>query len=98
MRQSLVHFAGSKPKCFTSHEQYKDWRKLARGTVKNKVYGPCIDCTPEFQQDMIRAKKCENPFVEFRMVEVMLRKGETTEELQGYVRVINEDEDQDGRC
>ena len=47
---------------------------------------------------MIRAKKCENPFVEFRMVEVMLRKGETTEELQGYVRVINEDEDEDGRC
>ncbi len=52
MRESLVHFAGAKPKCFTSHEQYKDWRKLARGTVTNKTFGPCIDCTPKFQQDI----------------------------------------------
>ncbi len=96
MRQSLVKFAGEKPKCFTSHEQYKDWRKLARGTVTNKTFGPCIDCTPKFQQDMIRDKRCENPFVEFRMVKVLLRKGETVDEMQGYVRVI--DEDDDGRC
>jgi hypothetical protein len=98
MRKSLVRFAGEKPKCFTSHEQYRDWRKLARGTVTNKTFGPCIDCTPKFQQDMIRAKKCENPFVEFRMVKVMLREGETVDEMQGYVRIIKEDVDQDGRC
>ena len=96
MRKPLVKFAGEKPKCFTSHTQYKDWRKLARGTVTNKTFGPCIDCTPKFQQDMIRTKKCENPFVEFRMVKVMLREGETVDEMQGYVRVI--DEDDDGRC
>jgi hypothetical protein len=47
---------------------------------------------------MIRAKRCENPFVEFRMVKVLLRKGETVDEMQGYVRVIDEDEDDDGRC
>ena len=96
MRESLVRFAGEKPKCFTSHEQYRDWRKLARGTVTNKTFGPCIDCTPKFQQDMIRAKKCENPFVEFRMVKVMLREGETVDEMQGYVRIVKEDDD--GRC
>lgn len=90
MRQSLVKFEGSKPKCFTSQSQYKDWIALARLSVANKRFGPCVDCTPEFQQSMIRAKRCENPFVEFRMVKVMLRKGVDTEEMQGYVRPIKE--------
>jgi hypothetical protein len=98
MRKPLVKFAGEKPKCFTSHTQYRQWVKLARGTVTNKAYGPCIDCTPNFQRSMIHARKCENPLVEFRLVDVTIRKGETIKELQGYVRVIKEDIDQDGRC
>lgn len=91
MIQGRVSYAGSKPKCFDSQEQYDDWRRLAKLSLVGMASGACVDCTPEFQQRMIRQKRCENPHVEFRKVCVKVNRNQTALELQGYVRFIAEE-------
>jgi hypothetical protein len=83
-----VSYAGPKPACFDSQEQYASWRELARMTHVGTASGACVDCTPEFQQRMIKQKRCENPHVEFHTVCVKVGRNKTALELQGYVRFM----------
>lgn len=86
MTRPLVRYAGSKPACFDTQDQYDQWKVLARLALSGSRYGACVDCTPEFQQRMIRQKRCENPTVEFRNVCVKQSENTVAQELQGYVR------------
>lgn len=59
-----VHFHNEYPLCFQSKEQYTTWSELARGSTQAQ-FGPCTDCTPEFQDRMKKEMRCEHPEVEF---------------------------------
>jgi hypothetical protein len=59
-----VHFHNSYPLCFESKKQYQHWGKLVRGSVR-AMYGPCTDCTPEYQERMKQQMRCEHPEVKF---------------------------------
>jgi hypothetical protein len=90
--QRRVYFMGSVPKCFDSAAQYAEWRDAARMAKVGALWalGPCIDCTPKYQGEMVKQRRCENQNVRFRMVEV--REGNQTEmELQGYFPVIEKE-------
>lgn len=66
-----THFAGEYPACFSSLEQYTEWKELARISCENLHHaGPCTDCTKEFQERMIDEDRCENQQVVFRMFPV----------------------------
>lgn len=62
-----MKFKGAYPKCFESLAQYHDWRKVAR--VSYPRFGPCTDCTPDFQERMKKEYRCEQPQIKFRLVE-----------------------------
>lgn len=86
MRSALTKFKSVKPACFTSVEQYREWKHWARMSMENvSRMGPCIDCTPEFQQEMIACKRCENPFVEFKLFPGYVKGRFVGGELKGYV-------------
>lgn len=59
-----VHFHKEYPLCFASKEQYASWGELARGSTR-ALYGPCTDCLPKYQAEMIKEKRCEHPEVQF---------------------------------
>jgi hypothetical protein len=60
-------FAGVFPLCFADMESYDTWVELAKTSYA--VAGPCTDCTPEYQQEMIKQKRCENPDIRFKIVD-----------------------------
>jgi len=60
-------FSGTFPLCFADQESFDIWQELARNAYA--VTGPCTDCTPEYQQQMIKEKRCENPDIRFKIVE-----------------------------
>lgn len=91
MTRALVRYAGSKPKCFPTQEQYDEWKRLARLSLVGPRYGACVDCTPQFQGEMIRQGLCENPHVTFRMVCVKQSENRIAQELQGYVRLTKQE-------
>ena len=85
-----VTFAGQVPACFHSLEQYEDWKVLARMAGANVAprTGVCVDCTPEYQSEMIACGRCENPEVRFQWVNVKLNNRETCKELLGHLPSI----------
>lgn len=54
----------SYPLCFASEEQWKFWNNQARYSRAGPS-GYCSDCTPEYQSEMLRARRCEHPNVLF---------------------------------
>jgi hypothetical protein len=86
MRKVTVQYEGSKPKCFDTHDQYRQWVYLARqsGNVPSQLKA-CIDCNPNFQAKMISARRCENPFVQFKYFKVKVNKHQTAQELRGCI-------------
>lgn len=58
-----LEFAGSVPRCFETKEQFVAWREAARLAYAH--YGPCTDCTPEYQARMKEENRCEQPQVVF---------------------------------
>lgn len=58
-------FAGDTPKCFT-REQYAFWKVSAREASPGPL-GPCVDCTPANQRQMLREERCERPGIKFRV-------------------------------
>jgi len=60
-----ISFAGRTPKCFDSQEQYWNWKEQALGCHPLPAFHVCTDCTPEYKLEMMLAKRCENPHVEF---------------------------------
>lgn len=59
-----VHFFAGVPGCATE-QQYKLWREAAVHALPPPKVGFCTDCTPEYQQEMIAKKRCENPDIKF---------------------------------
>lgn len=45
------------PSC-TDEKTYKTWRAMLPLAIRS---GFCTDCTPEFQNEMIQAGKCDHP-------------------------------------
>jgi len=56
------------PPCFNSAKQYSDWKLLA---IKSNLQSMsiCTDCTPEYQADMLRAKRCVQPDANVRILQ-----------------------------
>jgi len=61
----MIRFVGAYPKCFENGNQYKEWKSAASRTPR-PMYGPCTDCTPDFQNLMKEQKRCENVHVKFK--------------------------------
>jgi hypothetical protein len=80
-----VTFAGKKPACFNSVEDYAEWKKQARRSCVHPKTSVCTDCLPEFQALMIECGRCENPEIKFKWVPVKVNKWETVQEMQGYL-------------
>lgn len=69
---------GRFPPCFASRAQYREWIELSTGYVSHQYSVPprpapfahipnfCIDCTPTYQAEMIAARRCDFPGVQFR--------------------------------
>ena len=64
LRQT-IHFQGRVPKCFDSRLQYKTWKEQAAVCFPLPSFGVCTDCTPEYKLEMMLAKRCENPHIDF---------------------------------
>ena len=60
----VIRFVGT-PMC-TDTPTYEAWREEARRSPPGEA-GFCMDCTPEYQQTMIAAERCEHPWVKFRL-------------------------------
>lgn len=49
-----------RPTCFESDEQWEQWKKLANFTKLEKTKF-CIDCLPQFRDEMIILGRCARP-------------------------------------
>jgi hypothetical protein len=88
MGRQLTQFAGPVPACYQSSQQYEEWKYWARLACEDvSEAGPCTDCNPKFQAEMIWCGRCENPFVEFKMFPVKMHRKYIGDELRGYVDV-----------
>jgi hypothetical protein len=56
-----------RPKCFNSRVEWLGWRKFAMDNMGNDVTRNsfCADCTPEYQAQMIRERRCAYPGTTF---------------------------------
>lgn len=52
------------PNCATFY-QYKEWRLTAMSAMPPPKSWFCTDCTPSFQRQMIKQKKCDHPYIKF---------------------------------
>lgn len=59
----VVSFFGT-PSC-TTKQNYAEWRDAARRSPPGEAMF-CTDCTPEYQKEMIKNNRCENPWIEFK--------------------------------
>lgn len=59
-----VSFRSGTPAC-TDAKTFELWKEIARTSLPAPHVGFCEDCTPEFQQQMRTAGRCENPHVRF---------------------------------
>jgi|DEB19_MinimDraft_3_1074340.scaffolds.fasta_scaffold15287_3 hypothetical protein len=57
-----------RPACFSSQEQYEEWRELANKTT-GLSSGYCTDCTPEYKAEMLLQERCAHRNVEFGLDE-----------------------------
>lgn len=55
----------SVPRCFASRRQYELWLEAARAVPPGSS-GYCADCTPEYQRQMIAARRCAYPTTSFQ--------------------------------
>ena len=62
----VVWSATDRPACFATDSEWADWYAFRAGAKY-----PCVDCTPEHQEKMIRAGRCEHAETLF-----VLRSGE----------------------
>lgn len=80
-RKPMPRFAGDIPRCFT-YDQWAYWHEAARLLSPGEV-GPCADCTPDYQSEMIRQGRCERPGVLFMISE--------SGEIDGYWPTVRRD-------
>ena len=64
-----VTFSTKIPLCWPIDKlgDYKLWRESALVSPPHPKSSICEDCTPEYQQQMIEQKKCENPEILFEI-------------------------------
>jgi hypothetical protein len=56
------------PPCFKNKEQYAEWKFYAvRSHLKSMFI--CIDCTPEYQAEMIKVNRCQDPDVNIKLLQ-----------------------------
>lgn len=58
----VVAFLGT-PRC-TDSDTYSAWLDAARKSPPDDA-GFCGDCTPDYQKDMMKLDRCENPWIKF---------------------------------
>lgn len=84
------------PACFNSRVQFLDWVHAAR-VVSPGPSGYCADCTPEYKDEMVKAKRCAHPAVVFRVYNeegmIGLRKAKDRKEMHEEVRAALDSED-----
>jgi len=68
MAYKPIKFTYALPLC-SDPKQYLAWRDAARMSRPHPKVGFCEDCTLEYQAQMIRERRCENPHVWFRVDE-----------------------------
>lgn len=66
MREVLSWHPGGFPACFSSLQQYRNWKASAK-RVRPGDSHYCTDCTPQFQSDMIRQRRCGYPGTTFHV-------------------------------
>lgn len=56
-------FTSTRPDCFDSEVQYRDYMTLKRMSqvVLHKHPGVCMDCTPEYKAKMLEQGRCQHP-------------------------------------
>ena len=57
------------PHCFEDAKQFAGWVAYARMSQPAPAHSYCEDCTPDFQAQMIRQKRCQYPGTLFHKVE-----------------------------
>lgn len=57
--------AQSCPDCFNSAAQYRDWMHLNRQASQPRDPNYCLDCTPEFKEQMLTQGRCRHPETRF---------------------------------
>lgn len=61
-RPAWLDYLARRPACFEPIE-WVQWRNAATfpSLVRHPPQSPCEDCTPQYQADMLAAKRCEHP-------------------------------------
>ena len=57
-----------KPACFNSEQEWEDWCRYADASTTGKRGVRChfcTDCTPEYQDKMVKENRCAHPDVKF---------------------------------
>ena len=57
--------AESYPACFSSAAQYREWVTLNRWAAQPRDPSYCLDCTPEFKEQMMNESRCSHPETRF---------------------------------
>lgn len=57
------------PDCFDSESQWQLWMAAAQASFGSPgVHSFCADCSPEYQSQMIVARRCAHPTVSFASI------------------------------
>jgi hypothetical protein len=59
---------GGMPACWDNRTNWAEWNRLnvlARDNPRKALDHYCTDCSPEFKQKMVEAKRCAHPTVTF---------------------------------
>lgn len=78
------------PACFNSSDQYKAWKTLAFRSNSQSFF-ICADCTPKYQAEMIKARRCQSPDVNVRVLQQREMEHDMSQEiLQEKLETFND--------
>jgi hypothetical protein len=72
----VVTYSEGVPRC-TDYKTYLTWKSHDTGSARAGPARFCTDCTPDYQEEMVAQGRCDNPWIEFRIVGVKLDAGIT---------------------
>jgi hypothetical protein len=85
----MTSSSSSYPRCFKNRAQFIAWVHAAR-IANPGPSGYCVDCTPEYKKEMLKADRCAHPAVLFRSFKedgvIGLRKLKDRKEMHEEVR------------
>lgn len=53
------------PPCFSNAAQYRQWMYLNTQATQPRDKSYCLDCTPEFKDQMMKEARCQHPETRF---------------------------------